>query len=151
MAGKRPLSTLSNGNACKKIRKAPHAISGIAQDLREVVRSLWAVVPPPNTPSSALGPAVKVTSYPLRGGHIDNYSSLLSTARVIPLPSPSQSSDLGLMASFAYRSGPRSVLHLESLELASVLEAVKRFLERYCYRVSPFINPAKEMIDVSAE
>jgi len=135
-AGKRPLSTLSNGNARKKMRKAPYATSGIAQESREVVRSSRAGLPPPNTPSSAPGPAVKVTSYSLRGGHIDNHSSPLSTARSTPLPSPSQLSDLGSVASFAGHPGPRSALHSGSLELASVLEAVKRLLEWYCYRVS---------------
>lgn len=150
-AGKRPLSTSSNGNARKKMRKAPHATSGIAQDSREAVRSSQAGLPPPNTPSRAPGPAVKVTSNSLRGGHIDNHSSPPSTATYTPLPSPSQSSELGSVASFAGRPGPRSALHSGSLELASVLEAVKRLLERYCYRVSPFINPAEEMMDVSAE
>jgi len=55
------------------------------------------------------------------------------------------------MAAFARHSVSQSALHSESLELASVLEAVKRFLEWYCYRVSPFINPAEEIMDVSAE
>ena len=150
-AGKRPLSTSSNRNARKKMRKPSHATSGIAQDSREVVPLSRAGLPPPNTPSSAPGPAVKVTSYSLRGGHIDNHSSPLSTSRSTPFPLPSQSSDLGSVASFAGRPGPRSALHSGSLELASVLEAVKRLLERYCYRVSPFINPAEEMMDVSAK
>ena len=104
-AGKRLLSTSSSGNARKKMRKPPHATSGIAQDSREVVRSSRAGLPPPNTPSSAPGPAVKVTSYSLRG-HIDNHSSPLSTSRSTPFPSPSQSSDLGSVASFAGRPGP---------------------------------------------
>jgi len=151
MAGKRPLSTSSNGNARKKMRKPLHATSEIAQDLREVVRSSRAGLPPANTPSSALGPAVKVISYSLRGEHIDNYSSPLSTSRSTPFPSPSQSLDLGSVASFAGRSGSQSTLHSGSLELASVLKAVKRLLEQYCYRVSLFISHAEEMMDVSAE
>jgi hypothetical protein len=55
------------------------------------------------------------------------------------------------VASFTGRVGPRSALHSGSLELASVLEAVKRLLERHCYRVSPFIAPGEEMMDVSTE
>jgi hypothetical protein len=55
------------------------------------------------------------------------------------------------VASFTGRAGPRSALYSGSLEVASVLEATKRLLERYCYRVSPFIVPGEDMIDVSVE
>ncbi|KAI5848027.1 hypothetical protein BZA05DRAFT_118135 [Tricharina praecox] len=65
-----------------------------------------------------------------------------------PRPSLLQPPDLGSVASSTGHPGPRSVLYSGNLELTSVLEVVKRLLERYCYRVCPFIASAEEMIDI---
>jgi hypothetical protein len=160
-AGKRTGSTLSNDESRKKVRKAPYAATGIASTPhaatriastpQEVVRLAQEGLPPSNRPSNTPVPAAKVTSKSLRG-LIHNHSSPPATATSsTSFPSPSQSSELGSVASFTGRAGPRSVLYSGSLELASVLEAAKRLLERYCYRVSPFIVPGEDMIDVSVE
>jgi hypothetical protein len=129
-AGKRPSSRPSDEQSRKKIQKAAPGTPGIANQRMPV----------------------KVTSHPLREGRVDNHLSPPSTAASgsTSFP-PSQSSGLGSVASFTGRAGPRSALHSGSLELASVLESVKRLLERYCLRVAPFIAPGEEMIDVSAE
>ena len=151
-AGKRTGSTLSNDKSRKRIKKVPSPTPGIALTSQEVVRLSQEELPPSNRPLNTLVPAVKVTSKSLRRGLIHNHSSPLSTATsYTSFPSPSQSSDLGSVASFTGRAGPRSALHSGSLELASVLEAAKRLLERYCYKVSPFIVPGEDMLDVSVE
>ena len=149
--GKRTGSTLSNDKSRKKIRKASDAATGIASTLRQGVRSSQEGLPPSNQPSNPPVPAVGVTSNSLRGGRIHNHSSPPSTATSnTSFPAPSQSLELGSVASFT-GAGPRSALHSGSLELASVLEAAKRLLERYCYKVSPFIVPGEDMLDVSVE
>jgi hypothetical protein len=161
-AGKRTGSTLSNDKSCKKVRKAPRAATGkastpqaatrIASTPQEVVRLSQEGLQPYNRPLNTPVPAAKVTTSSLRGGLIHNHSSPPSTATsYLAFPSPSQSSELGSVASFAGRAGPRSALHSGSLELASVLEAAKRLLERYCYKVFPFIVPGEDMLDVSVE
>ena len=43
------------------------------------------------------------------------------------------------------------MVHSGSLELASVLQAAKRRIEQHCYRVSPFIVPGEDVLDVSVE
>lgn len=94
---------------------------------------------------------VAVRSSSLREGHVDSHPSPVSaTSSGTSLASPSQPSELGSVVAFTGRAGPRSALHSGNIELASMLEAVKRLLERYCYRVSPFIAPG-EMLDVSIE
>jgi hypothetical protein len=151
-AGKRTGSTLSNDKSRKKVRKAPHAATRIASTPQEVVRLSQEGLPPYNRPLNTPVPAAKVTTSSLRGGLIRNHSSPPSTATsYLAFPSPSQSSELGSVASFTGCVGPRSALHSGSLELASVLEAAKRLLERYCYKVSPFIVPGEDMLDVSVE
>jgi hypothetical protein len=153
-AGKRPSSAPGNDEPRRKVPKASNATTGAAQNSRESYQLPRAGLPPSNAPSKPPIPAVKVTSFSLRGGPTDNHSFPPSTASSnssISSPSPSQSSELGSVASFTGRVGPRSALHSGSLELASVLEAVKRLLERHCYRVSPFIAPGEEMMDVSTE
>jgi hypothetical protein len=127
-AGKRPTPRPSDEQSRQKIRKAAPDTTGIANQR----------IP------------VRVTSHPLREGRVDNHSPP-STAASGTSFSSSQSSGLGSVASFTGRAGPRSALHSGSLELASVLESVKRLLERYCLRVAPFVAPGEEMIDVSAE
>jgi hypothetical protein len=151
-ASKRTGSTLSNDESRKKGRKAPYAATGRASTPQDVVRLSQEGFPPSNRPSNTPVPAAKVTTSSLRGGLIHNHSSPPSTATSsTAFPSPSQSSELGSVASWTGRTGPRSALHSGSLELASMLEAVKRLLERYCYRVSPFIVPSKEMLDISVD
>jgi hypothetical protein len=128
-AGKRPTPRPSDEQSRQKIRKAAPATTGIANQR----------IP------------VRVTSHPLREGRVDNHSPPSTAASGSTSFSSSQSSGLGSVASFTGRAGPRSALHSGSLELASVLESVKRLLERYCLRVAPFVAPGEEMIDVSAE
>jgi hypothetical protein len=153
-AGKRPSSAPGNDEPHKKVPKTSNATTGAAHNSRESYRFLRAGLPLSNVPSKAPIPAVKLNSFSLRAGPTDNHSFPPSTATSnssISSPSPSQSSELGSVASVTSRAGPRSALHSGSLELASVLEAVKRLLERHCYRVSPFIAPGEEMMDVSTE
>jgi hypothetical protein len=151
--GKRLRSTPANDEPRKKIPKALNATSEAAQTSRERYRLPPVGLPPSDGPSNAPIPAVNMTSFSLRGGLIDNRSARSAAASnsSVSSPSPSQSSELGSVASFTGRTGPRSALHAGSLELASVLEAVKRLLERYCYRESPFIASGEKMIDVSTE
>lgn len=127
-AGKRPCSTPNDEQRRRKVRKPTDGTTGIANE------------PTP----------VTVTSHPLRAARVDNPPSPPSTAASGRSFSPSQSSRLGSIAPYTGRAGPRSALHSGNLELASVLESVKRLLERYCYRVSPFIA-GDEIADVSAE
>ena len=148
---KRTSSTLSNDKSHKKISKAPDAASGIASTLQDGVRSSQEGLPPSNQASNPPVLAVGITSNSLRGVRIHYHSSPPSTATSnTSFPVPSQSSELGSVASFT-GAGLRSALHSGSLELASMLEAAKRLLERHCYRVSPFIVPGEDMLDVSVE
>jgi hypothetical protein len=153
-AGKRTGSMSGHDKSRKRMRNAPHAGTGagVASTLQDGVQSSQEGLPPSNQPSNPPVRGVGVTSNSLRGGLIPNHSPPSSTASTnASLPSSSQSSELGSVASFTGRPGTRSALHSGSLELASVLEAAKRLLERYCYRVSPFIVPGDEMLDVSVE
>jgi len=128
-AGKWPSTTPNGEQRRKKSRKAPDATTGTA-----------------NQPNP-----VAVRSSSLREGRVDSHPSPASTTSSgTSLASPLQPSELGSVAAFTGRAGPRSALHSGNFELATVLEAVKRLLERHCYRVSPFIAPS-EMLGVSIE
>jgi len=147
--GKRPRSTLGNDKPRKKVQIELNTTSGATQPSRE--SSGWPQVglPASNAPSSTPIPTDDVSRCPHLGGPIGNNHA---PPTATPNSSvPSSVSQLGSVAAFTGRAGPRSALHAGSLESASVLETVKRLLERHCYRVSPFITSSREMVDVSTE
>lgn len=162
-AGKRPASFMTPSVVGRQTGKRPRPPSN-EEPRNNSTTPGAALRPPPRSVSPAAGfpasntrmdppiPAVSITSYSLGSERIGSSLPALSSSssyRYVPSSLPLPPSELGSVASMTGCRGPRSSLHSGDMATASVLETFKRLLQRYCYKVSPFISPGEDMLEVS--